>query len=202
MLTEQQLEALTVVLRAGANEASLALSRWVSRPAEFVVQRVEQLDLADAVAVLGLSDEPITACMMTIEGRLTGELILAFDDASGWALTDLLLDLPPGSTSVWGEVERSAVSETTNIVGCAYLNSLSRLLMRLGEPPELLPSPPQFARDFAAALLEAALLNQAMTSSTIFLTETSFHLEGTPANWKLLFIPDTESLPLLRRMLT
>ena len=50
--------------------------------------------MADAVAILR-PEEPITSCVMTIEGRLTGRLILAFDDASGWALSELLLDLPP-----------------------------------------------------------------------------------------------------------
>jgi chemotaxis protein CheC len=201
MLTEQQLDTLTVVLQQGADGASSALSLWVGRAAGIVMQRVGQLEMADAVALLGDADELIVACVMTIKGRLTGILILAFDDASGWSLTDLLLNLSTESTSAWDEIARSAVLETTNIVGCAYLNSLSRLLKNLGEPPELLPSPPQFVRDFAASLLQSSLLNQAASSSTIFLTETSFHLEGTRANWKLLFVPDAESLPVLRRML-
>lgn len=202
MLTERQLEALTEVFREGAQQASLACSRWVGRATEIVVQSVEQLQMGDAVAVLGATEEPIGACIMTIDGRLTGGLMLAFDDASGWALTDLLLELPTGSSSAWGELERSAVLETTNIVGCAYLNSLSRRLQRLGEPPELLPSPPQFARDYASAILQSVFLNQVMNSDTIFLTETRFHLDGTPANWNLLFVPDTASIPTLQRMLT
>lgn len=201
MLTERQLDALTEVFREGAQDASLACSRWVGRSAQILVQRVEQLEMAEAVAVLGASEEPISACIMAIEGRLTGGLMLAFDDASGWALTDLLLELPPGSCSTWGEMERSAVLETTNIVGCAYLNSLSRLLRRLGEPPELMPSPPQFTRDYASAILQSVFLNQVMSSDTIFLAETQFHLDGTPTNWNLLFVPDADSISTLRRVL-
>lgn len=202
MLTERQLDALTAVFREGAQEASLSWSRWVGRPAEIVVQRVQQLDMADAVAILGASEEPIAACIMAVDGRLRGGLLLTCDDASGWALSDLLLELPPGSCSTWGETERSAVLETTNIVGCAYLNSLSRLLTRLGGPPELMPSPPQFTRDYASAVLQSAYLNQVMSSDTIFLTDTRFHLDGAPANWNLLFVPDADSLPILGRMLT
>ena len=158
--------------------------------------------MADAVAILGASEEPITSCVMTIEGRLTGRLILASDDASGWALSELLLDLPPGSCSAWVKSSASRCSKTINIVGCAYLNSLSRLLQRLGEPPELMPSPPQFSRDYASAVLQALFLDQVMSSDTIFLTETRFHLDGTPANWNLLLVPDADSIPTLRRMLT
>ena len=34
-----------------------------------------------------------------------------------------------------------------------------------------------------------------MSSDTIFLTETRFHLDGTPTNWNLLFVPDAYSIP-------
>ena len=202
MLTERQLDALTEVLREGAEEASLACSRWVGRQPQIVVQRVELLDMGDAVAIIGATEEPLGACVMAITGRLTGALLLAFDDASGWALTDLLLDHPAGSSTAWDELERSAVLETTNIVGCAYLNSLSRLLQQVGEPPELLPSPPQFTRDYASAILQSVFLNQVLSSDTIFLTETQFHLDGIPASWNLLFVPDSDSIPILQRMLT
>ena len=37
----------------------LALAGWAGT-AQIVVQRVEQLDMAEAVAVLGASEEPIT----------------------------------------------------------------------------------------------------------------------------------------------
>lgn len=202
MLTERQLDAMTKIFREGAQDASRACSRWIGRTVEIVVQRVEQLDMGDAVAVLGASEEPISACIMTVSGLLAGRLMLAFDDSSGWAMTELLLELPAGSCSAWGELERSAVLETTNIAGCAYLNSLARRLQCLGEASELMPSPPQFLRDYASAILQSAFMEQVVSSDTMFLTETRFHIDGSPANWNLLFVPDTGSIPTLRRMLT
>lgn len=202
MLTEQQLETLTKIFREGAEEASRAGSVWIGRTAQITVQRLEQLDMGDAVAVLGASAEPISAGILSIKGGLTGALMLAFDDASGWELTDLLLELPAGSSTAWNELERSALLETTNIVGCAYLNAMSRFLWRLGEPSGLLPSPPQFARDYASAILQSVFLNQIMSSDTIFLAETQLHLDGTPANCNLLFVPDSDSIPIIQRMLT
>ena len=92
---------------------------------------------------------------MSIEGRLTGRLILAFDDASGWALTELLLELAPDPAQPGAKLDRSAVLETTNIVGCGYLNSLSRRLQRLGEPPEPMPSPQIHAGTTPLPILQA-----------------------------------------------
>ncbi len=202
MLNQNQLDSLTAIFQEGAKHASEALSRWIGRPTELIVQRVVLLALADAAAVLGIADEPINACVMGVAGRLTGRLMLAFDDRSGWALTELLTMRPLGSASEWSELERSAALETANIVGCSYLNSLSRYLSRSGPDADLLPSPPEYVRDYAYAILESAMLDQALHSNTVLLTETDFHLEGTPATWNLLFLPDDSSVHELQGLVS
>src|SRR5262245_40320426 len=111
MLTEQQLADLTTLFRHGSDDASVALSRWLGRSARISVEQVEQVPLSEATAVLGDADGPMCFCAMALEGRLTGELILAFDDDSGLALADLLLERPVGSATAWGEVEQSAALE-------------------------------------------------------------------------------------------
>lgn len=202
MLTEGQLRDLTRLFQHGSDDASRALSTWLSRPARVSVEQVEQLALADATAVLGDEDAPVCACTMALEGRCTGQLILSFDDPSGLALADILLGRPAGTSREWGPVEESAALETANIVGCAYLNTLSRDFPDRGtDSQELLPSPPRFSRDFAAALMQFALMDQAMSADLVFLTRTEFHIDGSPVNWSLLFVPDAASLSVLREIL-
>jgi chemotaxis protein CheC len=202
MLNDQQLTALTIVLRHGEDEASAALSKWLGRTARISVEQVEQLPLAEASAVVGSPDAPVCACAMAMHGRITGQLILMFDDASGLALADLLLGNPVGACKSWGEVEQSAALETTNIIGCAYLNALVHFFRASeGKTCELVPSPPRFARDFAESLMQFALMNQAMASDVVFLTRTEFRIEGAPVNWSLLFVPDADSLATLTEML-
>src|SRR5689334_865993 len=151
MLSQRQLSDLTRLFQHGSDDASRALSTWLSKPARVSVERVEQLALADATTVLGDEDAPICACSMGLRGRCTGQLILAFDDKSGLELADILLGRRSGASADWGPVEESAALETANIVGCAYLNSLSRDFPDRGsDSQELLPSPPRFTRDFAA----------------------------------------------------
>lgn len=197
MFSQNQLAALTELLRAGAAETTAALSRWLGRPARMTVERVDQLTLHDATEVLGDSEVPVGACVMEMRGRITGQLILAFDDASGLNLADLLLGNPTGTAQSWTEIERSAAQETANIVGCAYLNALARFFHDGGRTHEVLPSPPRFTHDYAQSLLQFALMNQAAASDVVFLTETEFNIDGAPVNWKLLFIPDAESLPAI-----
>lgn len=201
MLSEQQLRALTGLFRHGSDEASVALSKWLGRPSRISVEQVEQIPLADATEVLGDQETPVCACSMTLTGPLGGQLLLVFDDASGLALADLLLEKPVGTSSEWDEIRKSAALETANIIGCAYLNSLSRCVPGTESwSPEMLPSPPRFTRDFAEAVLEFALMNQAMASDLVFLTRTEFRIENSPVNCNLLFVPDAECLAALREL--
>jgi chemotaxis protein CheC len=201
MLSEPQLAALTVVFRAGAADATIALSRWLGKPAQISVERVEQLPLHDATEVLGEADAPLAACVMVIHGRVTGQLIMAFDDRSGLCLADLLLARPTGTSTSWTALERSAAEETANIVGCAYLNALSRHFQGAAEGDEVLPTPPKLTHDFAQSLIQFAVMNQAAASDMVFLTRTQFSIDGSPVHWSLLFVPDAECLPTLESIL-
>jgi chemotaxis protein CheC len=139
---------------------------------------------------------------MGLTGRITGQLILACDDASGLALADLLLGREAGTSKEWSDYEQSATLETANIIGCAYLNALFRSFSG-SDPNErpLLPSPPRFVRDFADSVLQFAVMDQAMTSDVVLLTRTSFHIENSPVDCSLLLIPDSRSLLTLQAVL-
>jgi chemotaxis protein CheC len=197
-LTGRQVELFGAALHQGAGEASHALARWIDRPTRISFDSFEQLTLDAATSVLGSSDEPICFCSAELTGRLAGHLILAFDDASGLALADMLLGKSRGTSTEWGEMEMSAALETTNIVCCAYMNALIRVHPGdLGDQDELVPSPPRFARDFAASLMQFALMDQIITSDQVLLARTEFRIEKTPVDWTLLFVPDAESMTTL-----
>jgi chemotaxis protein CheY-P-specific phosphatase CheC len=130
-------------------------------------------------------------------------MLLAFNDASGLALTDLILARTPGSAESWGDVESSCVLETMNIAGSAYLNGIARdLSERLRTTIDLLPSPPIFLRDFAESLLETAFLDQAIVGSDVVFAEARFEMMGQPLQWTFLLIPDPTSLKRLSEILS
>lgn len=202
MLSQSQLAALMLLFRQGSDEASRALSRWLGRAARISVERVEQVSLADAAEELGDPEQPICCCRMGMTGRVTGQLLLAFDNAGGLALADLVQQQPVGTSIEWGEVERSVALETANIIGCAYLNSLARSFSHDGEEADaLLPSPPKFVRDFAESLLEFALIDQAAASDLVFLTRTDFCIDDSPVTCELLLIPNRHFVLELQSLL-
>ena len=201
VLSEPQLDVLAQLLHGGASDASTALERWIGKSTSIIVDSVEQLPLSEATSVLGMGDEPVAFCVAAMGGRLTGQLILAFDDASGWMLADLLLDQPKGTAAGWGEMETSAALETTNILGSTYLNSLARSLPAGSGTSELLLSPPRFSHDFAESLIEFALMAQIVASDNVLLARARFRIDDDPVAWTMLLVPDAQSMFTLCELL-
>lgn len=202
VLSIEQLDAFRSLFHEGAAEASTALEQWIDKPTRISFDVVEQLPLEEATRVLGSEGEPICFCVAQMTGRLTGQLILAFSDASGLALADLLLNQPRGTAGVWGQMETSAALETANILACAFLNSLYRTFP--ADPTaasELLPTPPRFSRDYAASLIEFAVMAQVVATDHVLVAQTEFQIDGDPVDWTLLFVPDADSMMTLRKAL-
>lgn len=205
-LSDSQKRLLGAIFARGAADASEALSRWLGRSVKVTAGAVDQVDLSEASEVLGDSDALVAACPMELTGCLTGQLILVFEDRSGLAVVDLLLNQPIGTTTSWGELEQSAARETANIVGCAYLNSLAAHLPSLSSESgpsssSLLPGPPGFRHEFAASLLEFALMDQAILSDRLLVINSTFSTEEAQLDWSLLFVPSGASLETLHASL-
>jgi chemotaxis protein CheC len=201
-LTQPQMEQLTELFRCGASDASQALSVWLGRHASVCVDQLKQLNLEEATESLGPADTTLCACIMGVTGGISGQMLFCFDDESGLLLCDLLLGRD-GIATEWGELETSSAMETANIVGCAYLNSLANAMPsfsspvadRLGKTSHVwVPTPPQFVRDFAASILQFAVMNQAAEFDTVLVAQTRFQIDDQPVAWTLLLIPDANSL--------
>ena len=201
LLNPHQLAALEHSLHQGSAEASEAFARWIGKPSLIELDALEQLPLEEATGLLAVGEEPICFCSAEITGPLSGELILAFDDASGLALSDMLLDEPQGTSPEWNEMAISAALETANILCCAYLNCLSRSFAKIGQGTALLPTPPKFSRDFAESLLQFALMGQATASDQVMVARTRFEIDAACVNWTLLFVPDYDSMSRLLKLL-
>lgn len=201
ILSETQCRLIWMIFERGAESASLTLSKWLGEEVRLSVSQVEQVDLAEAAQVLGPPETLVAACSMSLTGPLSGTILLIFEDRAGLALVDLLMHQPMGTATSWGELEQSAAQETTNIVGCAYLNALAAhlpgSLSRGGSASEeLVPTPPLFFHEFAGSLLEFALMDQALELDRVLLVHTAFAAsrQGLNLDWTLLFIPDRPSL--------
>lgn len=183
-LENLRLELLTQFFSAATHDASAAMCRWTSGLISLTLDEVREVPIADVAAKFDLGDELLTMVVLTLQGAVGGDMILTFDEANGRALAAALTQRPLGTTAEWSDLERSALTETGNILGCAYMNALTRLI-----DVELVPSPPYFIQDYGASVLEQALMAQAAECEEALVCRTTFHREREELHWNVFFVP-------------
>jgi chemotaxis protein CheC len=187
-LDPKQLDVLQTLFASATHDASTAMCRWTDGLITLTLDEVREIPLENVTGELNLGDEMLTMIVLSLEGEIGGEMILTFDEVNGRQLAASLLGRPVGDKQRWTELEKSALTETGNILGCAYINAITRLIDR-----ELVPSAPYFVQDFGASVLQQALMMQALTSDQVLICRTGFHKTGAELNWHVLFVP-TEAL--------
>ena len=163
------------------------MCRWTDGLITLTFDEVREIAVEDAFVELKLSDRPSTMVVLTLEGEVGVRMILMFDDHNARQLAASLLGRSAGCESQWSSLEKSALSETGNILGCAYMNALVRLI-----DAEMVPSPPYFIQDYAASVLQQALLASAMVTDKVLICQTGFRREGKQLDWRVVFIPTAE----------
>ncbi|ADB17976.1 CheC, inhibitor of MCP methylation [Pirellula staleyi DSM 6068] len=164
------------------------MCRWTNGQITLSLDEVREVPLCEAAGQFDFACDLLTMVVLTLDGELGGTMILTFDDQNGRELAASLLCRERCTSPEWTELEQSALNETGNILGCAYMNSLTRMV-----EADLVPSPPYFVQDFGISVLEQALLAQAATCDVATICRTTFHREGKQLNWNVLFVP-TEAL--------
>ncbi len=193
---DQRLDGLRELFSSATHDASAAMCQWTDGLITVSLDDVREVPLDDVGYELNFGDELLTMVVLTLDGDVGGNLILVFDDASGRQLAALLLRREVGMDTEWSELEKSALTETGNILGCAYVNALTRLLGR-----NLVPSPPYFLQDYGVSVLQQAVMAQALTSDTLLLCDIGFRREDQDLDWRLVFVPTPRMQEVMERSL-
>jgi chemotaxis protein CheC len=183
-LETTSLGLLRQLFASATHDASAAMCRWTNSLIRLTLDEVCELPMGDVCAALGIGDERLTMVVLNLEGEIGGAMVLVFDEENGRRLAASLAGDAADTASDWSELEKSALTETGNILGCAYVNAITRLI-----DGQLVPSAPYFIQDYGASVLQQALMVQAAAADTVLICRTGFHHEGEELNWLLLFVP-------------
>lgn len=183
----RHLERLQQLFAAATADASAAMCRWTNCQIKLSLDEVREIPLEEVADTLGFGDERLTMVVLTSEGQFGGTMVLAFDEANGRELAASLLGRPREQTDRWTALEQSALNETGNILSCAYMNALTRLI-----GVQIVPSPPMFLQDFGASVLQQALVPQAGEVDEVVIFRTDFQRAGQQLQWSMLFVPSLD----------
>ncbi|MFW6114143.1 MAG: chemotaxis protein [bacterium] len=178
------LDGLRELFSSATHDASAAMCRWTDGLITVSFNDVREVPLEEVSFELNIGDELLTMVVLTLEGEIGGNLILVFDDENGRQLAASLLRRNVETNQEWTPIEKSALTETGNILGCSYVNALTRLLGR-----NLVPSAPYFIQDYGVSVLQQAVMAQALLSDTLLLCNIGFHGKEKALDWRVVFVP-------------
>lgn len=188
-----QLDALREVANMGAGHAATALSQMTRSRIMITVPRLQVAPLEEVPELLHGSEEVVAAVLMHMLGDLTGRTLLIFPRGSAMRLAEILLHRPAGSSTVFGELEQSAIKEAGNILSAAYMNALSDFMGMM-----LLPSVPSLVIDLAGAVLTTAYTDFGRERDYVFCIQTEFRMDDdSSVEGHFLLLPDVESLQII-----
>ena len=168
------------------------MEAWTNGQVLLSLSEVRELPVEEVRAALQLGDSMSIMVLVDVVGTFGGQLVLQFDE-DGTAISRLLTGAAGQSIERLGTLETSALAETGNILASAYLN---RITLMTG--CRVMPAPPTVVQDFAAGVLESAIITQAISGDRVLLCRTQFRLRGEPIEWNVFFVPSPELLRALR----
>jgi chemotaxis protein CheC len=187
----RDLDALQELATIGCGQAITALGKLAGRRIEMDVPEAWVGAEAGAIAVfLGGLGQDLVAVGVKLEGPLEGDLLLALPEADAERLA-ALLGFPPGAGDGWGGMAESALMESGNIVGSAFVSAIGTLVGQ-----KLLLSVPTFARGSGRACVERLV---AHAGSIALATRFTLAAEGDRGALEglILVMPEPERIARL-----
>jgi len=173
--------------------ASRAMSTWTQGRVTLSLDDIRELPLVEIGEAIQGGQEIATVVALDVRGDVGGQFLLTVDDDGAAELAGLLLNRAPRPFAEWGELERSALMETGNILGSAYLSAMTSITGL-----SLFPSPPQMLRDYLIGILEQAVMAQAIESDYVLLARTCFRHLNRGVDWNMIFVPSPDLMEVLR----
>jgi chemotaxis protein CheC len=149
-LGAREIDALQELASIGSGAAVTALGKLMGRPLQMDVPEVWSGAEPGAIAdFLGAAGRALAAVAVGLDGMLEGTLVLVLPEGDAVRLAAALgWPAPPGGA--WGELSESALLESGNVVGSAFVSAVARLAGR-----KLLVGLPRLARGAGRECLDA-----------------------------------------------
>lgn len=157
------------LLKLAMQHAAHGLSDMVERPITIDVLKVETLSISQFVGHAGSPETEIVGIYLLIEGDFTGQVILMLPIHEAFYLVDLLLGLTPGTTTMLGDLERSALAEVGNLTVSYFLNEIANRTAVSSRP-----SPPAVMVDMLGAIMDVVTAPMAAITDATLVVETIF----------------------------
>ena len=169
----------------GAGNAVTALDSMLQCRVDMKVPQVKVLDFKDVGTLLGGEEQEMAGVYLAVEGDITGSILFLVKKEVAMHLVKKLMGSM--ASDEFGEMERSALKEISNIIAGSYLNALASLTNL-----KIYPSVPDLTVDMAGAILSVPAIEFGILGDKILLIQSQISDE-IEIDGFFIMIPDMES---------
>ena len=187
-LNDMQKDALREIGNIGSGNAATALSKVLDRRIDIDVPTFRLDTMSDIPTQFGEMDREVLGIYLELGADIRGALLFLIEPSSAKYLTEIMLSGFSIEDGQFSEMENSALMEIGNMLGGAFMSSISdftKLKIEL--------SIPALAIDMIGAILTYPLIEFGYEGENILFIETSLYDGSKKINSDLLMIPDQES---------
>ncbi len=181
-LGEVELDALKELGNMGVGKAATSLSQMLGKMIDMSVPVASIVKIQDLHKVI--DPEKMVAGVVTalddVENGQAGFLYINFPESSSIKLAEILL----GDSSD-EEMVDSTLMEIGNILSSAFCDAIAEMLGIV-----LIPTPPNFAKDYAVAVIDAIVSQLAEKSDYVVIFETNLEESEDEIEILVMLIPN------------
>ena len=187
------LEMLKAITSEGIKNAARGFSGMVGHKIEVSNPVARLVPLLGIAEIVGGPENEAVGIYLRIEGDMLGQIMMIIPYQKALELVDLLMDLPTGTTTQLGSLERSALGEVGNLTGSFFLNSVAKLT-----GTSVRPTPPAVLVDMVGAILDIIIATTGGVSEHVLLLRADLTDGDRRVDADFWVIPDTATIQALR----
>ncbi len=186
IISLEKLEVFNEMTEEGAEKAAANITSMTGLETSVNISRLSLTPIEDIPAEVG--SKRYVGTVMSFRGRLSGYLIILFDQPSGRAVVDALV--PMETDEEWGEMEQGALRELGNIMTSGFIDGWANVLNA-----EIKHSPPDFVADTGDSILRPITAEIAQTDDHAFMLDSSIQTDSDQVfTCQLLALPRRDEL--------
>ncbi len=160
----EKLEVFNDMTKEGAQKAAMNITSMTGIETAVNISRLSLVPLEDIPAEVGT--KRYVGTVMEFRGKLSGYLVILFDQPSGRAVVDSLV--PIETDEQWGEMEQEALKELGNIMTSGFVDGWANVLNA-----EIKHNPPQFVADIGSSIMRPVIEQLSQHNDHAFLLDSS-----------------------------
>lgn len=188
------LDRLQEIVSHGFNNAARGFSDMIGEKLQVAGASVRSISLQEIPMVLGGPENDAVGIYLRVEGDISGQVIIILPFEKALELSDMLMELKPGTTKKLGSIELSALAEVGNLTGTFFLNAMSELTGVNSRP-----SPPAVMVDMVGSIMDVIIATMGDIQPKVLMFQSNFIFGDRQTNANFWIIPDPATLEALKK---